>query len=71
MPNDHRFSLAEEDLAPLKAAQKLIRENLADLPLEVLVPIAIRSVNAHFLASEVLSTITGREGVISPDRRIG
>ena len=63
MPNDHQFTIADEDLASLKAAQKLIRDNLAgqDLPLEVLVSIAIRSVNAHVFANEVLATVTGKE----------
>ncbi|HWA09525.1 MAG TPA: hypothetical protein VG838_08760 [Opitutaceae bacterium] len=73
MPNDHQFTVAEEDLASLKAAQKLIRDNLdgQDLPLEVLMPIALRSLNAHLLANEALAAITGKDFVLLPTEANG
>jgi hypothetical protein len=63
MPKEHQFTLSEEDLSSLKAAQKLIRDNLdgQDLPLEVLVSVAVRTVNANEFAREVLSSVTGKE----------
>jgi hypothetical protein len=63
MPKDHQFTVTEEDLSSLKAAQKLIRDNLdgQDLPLEILAAIAVRSINANIFAAEVLATVTGKE----------
>jgi hypothetical protein len=69
MANDHQFTIADEDLASLKAAQKLISDNLAaqEIPLEVLVSIAVRSVDARKLAKEALAAITGKELDLLPE----
>lgn len=63
MPKTFQIAVSEDDIAPLRSAQKLIGENLAghELPLEVLAAAAIRSVNAHTFAIEILATITGKE----------
>jgi hypothetical protein len=73
MPKDHQFTVTEEDLSSLKAAQKLIRDNLKDqeLPLEILAAIAVRSVNAKIFAAEVLSTVTGKEFSFEPEETMG
>jgi hypothetical protein len=72
MSQTRSFIVAEEDLSSLKAAQKLIQDNLdgQELPLEVLLSIAVRAVNAHVFANEVLATLTGKD-LIQPQEEAG
>jgi hypothetical protein len=65
MAKTYTFTFEDEDLAAMRSAQKLINDVIdLDLPLEVLVPIAVRSVHAHTLAIHVAGTVTGDERVV-------
>lgn len=58
MTKNQMFDLSDEDLEPVVAAQRILREALgSDLPLELLVPIAVRCTDGRELASAVLATL--------------
>lgn len=59
MPYPQSFELSDHDLAPIVHAQRILRESLdgEEIPLDVLVPIAMRSADAHELAGAVLHTL--------------
>ena len=58
MTKNQMFDLTDEDLEPVVAAQRILRETLgSDLPLELLVPIAMRCTDGRELADIVLDTL--------------
>jgi len=67
MSHIHRIDIDDEDLAVLKQAQSLIRDAVAgtEVPLEVLLPIALRSADAPDLAAAVADRLTDDE--VTPD----
>ena len=59
MSKTQTFDLSDEDLGPVIAAQRILRETLGveDIPLDVLVPIAVRCTDSRELADAVLATL--------------
>jgi hypothetical protein len=65
MPYPQTYELSDHDLGPVIASQRVLRESLdgQEIPLDVLVPIALRCVDAHELAGAVLHTLRSSAGV--------
>jgi hypothetical protein len=61
MTKNQMFDLSDEDLEPVLATQHILREALgSDIPLEVLVPIAVRCIHSRELATTILATLRAR-----------
>jgi len=59
MAHIHRIDIADEDLSAIRRTQALIREvfDVPEIPLEILVSIAVRSADAPDLAAAVVATL--------------